>query len=283
MRRFLLIAAVGMIAGPANAGIVPASPYDLANLVQRGQTQQAAQVNPPRINWSSYSWRALSAPSRGNAARQSASHRQFTQTTGSSKPITVKRPTITSSMMTDIQPIAPVVLELPHLGGGFLAQSIGGSGGNGGMMQTLAGNGGKGGTATPPIGGRGIMAQSIGSSGSDGIMMQAVAGNGGKGGVKRQSIGGSGGNGGVSIAAQPLDSGDFGIFAQSIGGSSGLASVSVVAPENGKSGGGTSVAVSAVPLPAGVLMLGPLIGFGAAAAVYRRRRAAKQAGGARAG
>ena len=36
MRRFLLIAAVGMIAGPANAGIVPASPYDLANLVQRG-------------------------------------------------------------------------------------------------------------------------------------------------------------------------------------------------------------------------------------------------------
>lgn len=251
MRRFLLIAAVGMIAGPANAGIVPASPYDLANLVQRGQTQQAAQVNPPRINWSSYSWRALSAPSRGNAARQSASHRTFTQPAGSSKPITAKRPTTTSSMITVIQPIAPVLLELTHPGGGrgIVAQSIGGSGSNGGS----------------------------------GIMMQALAGNGGKGSVKRQSIGGSGGNGGVSIAAQPLDSGDFGIFAQSIGGSSGLASVSVVAPENGKSGGGTSVAVSAVPLPAGVLMLGPLIGFGAAAAVYRRRRAAKQAGGARAG
>ncbi len=247
MRGFLLFAVVGLIAGPANAVVVPVNPN---NLIQSGQTQLSSNQIQSRISWDSFGWRALSAPSRGNAAQQSTSHRKIMQNARSLKPITAKRITINTITVTDIRPIAPVeraTLAVAGGGGGILAQPIGGSHGKGVMAHTIVRSGGSGGN-----------------------------------GITAGAIGGSGGNGGIGIVAQSLGSGGgsggYGIFAQSIGGNGSLAGGSLLTAENGKSGGGTSVAVSAVPLPAGVLLLGPVVGLGAAAAVRRRRRASKPAG-----
>ncbi|MGV8995790.1 MAG: hypothetical protein ACOH12_02450 [Parvibaculaceae bacterium] len=156
---------------------------------------------------------------------------------------------------------------------GILAQSVGGGGGNGGMSiagaigaqaagsLSIGGSGGAAGNGgevevtnedniiTRGFHAFGILAQSVGGGGGDGGM--SVAGSIAKSGAASLALGGSGGSGGTSGVVKVTNNGTIttsgadahAIFAQSLGGGGGSGGMSIAGSATGPSSANAAVSI----------------------------------------